>query len=72
MKLQLGWASLPEPFNWMTYQPDPQPDVTVASAFGQRYAIRIAQLYLWEAQHNATVWLFEVANIDKGLPCPAD
>ena len=53
-------------------QPDPQPDVTVASVFGQRYTIRVAQLSLWEAQCKAAAQLCEVANLDEGLPCPAD
>ena len=72
VKLWLAWADLPKPYNWMTNQPDPQPDVTVASVFGQRYAIRVAQLCLWEAHHKAAVWLCMVANMDKGLPSPAD
>ena len=50
MKQQLDWASLPEPFNWMTNQPDQQPDITVAIVFGQRHAVRVAQLCLREAQ----------------------
>ena len=33
MKPQLDWASLPEPFNWITNQSDPQLDVTVATVF---------------------------------------
>ena len=33
-----GLGSLPELFNWMTDQPNLQPDITVASVFGQRYA----------------------------------
>ena len=49
MKPQLDWASLPEPFNWMTNQPNQQLDVTVATVFRQMYAIRVVQLYLWEA-----------------------
>ena len=56
----------------MSDQPNPQPDVTVASVFWQRYAIRVAQLCLWEAWCKAVVQLCEVANMDKGLPCPAD
>ena len=36
MKPRLDWASLPKLFNWMTNQPDPQLDATVASVFGQR------------------------------------
>ena len=72
IKLQLDWARLPEPFDWITNQPNPQPDVTVASVFGQRYAIRVAQLYLWEAWCKAAAWLCRVADLDKGLPCPVD
>ena len=72
IKLQLDWASLPEPFNWMTNQPDPQPDIKVASVFGHRYTVRVAQLNLWEAQCKAAAQLCEVANLDEGLPCPAD
>ena len=45
MKSQLDWVSLPESFDWMTSQPDPQSDVTVAVIFGQRYAIRVMQLF---------------------------
>ena len=44
MKPQLDWASLTKLFNWMTNQPDPQPDITVATVFGQRYAVRLMQL----------------------------
>ena len=72
MKPWLDWASLPEPFNWMANQPDPQPDVTVASVLGHRYAIRVAQLCLWETLHEAMVWVCKVANMDVGLPCPED
>ena len=72
IKLRLDWASLPELFDWTNDQPNLQPDVTVASVFEQRYAIRVAQLCLWEAWHKAVVWLCEVANMDEGLPCPAD
>ena len=72
IKPWLDWASLPEPFNWMSDQCNPQPDVTVASVFKQRYAFRVAHLSLWEAWHKAVVWLCEVANMDEGLPCPAD
>ena len=71
MKL-MDWASLPEPFNWITNQPDPQPDITVATVFGQRYAIRVVQLCLWEAWRKATAWLCKVANMNQGLLCPAD
>ena len=71
-KLRLDWADLPKPFNWKNNQPDPQPDITVASVFGHRYAVRVAQLQLWEAWCKAVAWLCEVANMDKGLPCPAD
>ena len=42
IKLQIDWASLPELFDWMTNQPDPQQDITVASVFMQRYAVRYA------------------------------
>ena len=72
IKLQLNWASLPELFNWTSDQPDPQLDITVASVFGQRYAVRVVQLSLWEARCKAAVWLCEVANLDEGLPCPAE
>ena len=72
MKPWLDWASLPEPFDWMTDQPDLQLDVTVASVFRQRYAIRVVQLCLWEAQCKAAAWFCKVANMDEGLPCPAD
>ena len=72
--LSHGWIGqdLPEPFDWTNDQPDPQPDVTVASVFRQRYTVRVAQLYLWEAWHKAAVQLCEVAKMDEGLPCPAD
>ena len=43
MKPWLDWADLPEPFNWKNNQPDSQPDVTVASIFGHRYAVRVVQ-----------------------------
>ena len=72
MDLQLDWASLLELFDWITNQPGPQLDITVATVFGQRYAIRVAQLCLWEAQCQAMAWLCEVINIDQGLPFPAD
>ena len=49
MRLWLDQASLPKPFNKMTNHPDPQPDITVATVFRQRYTIRVAQLYLWES-----------------------
>ena len=49
MKLQLDWMSLPKPFNWKTNQSDLQLDIMVAAVFGQRYAIRVAQPYIWEA-----------------------
>ena len=35
---------MPEPFYWKNDQPDPQPDITVASVFRHRYAIRVVQL----------------------------
>ena len=66
MKLWLDWASLPELFDWTTNQPDPQPDITAATVFGQRYAIRVAQSCLWEAQCETTVWFCEVSNMDQG------
>ena len=43
MKLWLDWADLPELFNWKNDQPDPQPDITVASIFRHRYAVWVAQ-----------------------------
>ena len=72
IKPQLNWASLPKPLDWMSNRPDPQPDVTVASLFGQRYTVRVVQLSLWEARRKAAVRLCEVANLDEGLPCSAD
>ena len=45
MKQWLDWVGLPELFNWMTNQPDPQLDITAAAVFEQRYAIRVAQLF---------------------------
>ena len=42
MKPRLDWADLPKPFNWKNDQPDLQPDVTVASIFRHRYAVRVA------------------------------
>ena len=42
IKLWLDWADLPELFDWTTNQPNLQPDITVASVFGQRYAVRVA------------------------------
>ena len=64
MKPWLDWAILLKLSNWMTNQPDLQPDITVATVFGQRYTVRVVQLYLWEAQCKATVWLCEYGNID--------
>ena len=72
MKPQLDWVSLPELFNWTTNQPNPQPYITVAAVFRQRYTIRVVQLFLWEAQHKATVQLCEAANMGQGLTYPAD
>ena len=43
MKPRLDYADLPELFNWKNDQPNLQPDVKVASIFGHRYAIRVAQ-----------------------------
>ena len=43
MKLRLDWADLPKPFNWKNDQPNPQLDITVASIFGHRYAVRVVQ-----------------------------
>ena len=43
VKPRLDWAHLPEPFDWKNDQPDPQPDISVASIFGHRYAVRVAQ-----------------------------
>ena len=43
MKPRLDWADLPELFNWKNDQPDLHLDVTVASLFGHRYAISVAQ-----------------------------
>ena len=57
IKSWLDWVSLPKPFNWTTNQPNLQPDVTVASIFGQRYAVRVAQSYLWEVRCKAAVQL---------------
>ena len=42
MKLRLDWVSLPEPFDWMANQYNPQLNIIVATIFGQRYAIRVA------------------------------
>ena len=72
MKPWFDWVSMPEPFNWMTNQPNLQLDITAATIFGQRYAIWVAQLFLWEAWCEAIVKLCEVANLDEGLSCPAD
>ena len=72
MKLQLDWVSLPELFDWTTNQPDPWPDITVATVFGQRCTVRVAQSFLWEARCKAVARLCEVANMDQGLPCPVD
>ena len=72
MKPWLDWASLPELFNWITNQPNPQPDITVATVFWQRHTIRVVQLYLWEAWCQAAAWLCKVANMDEGLPYPVD
>ena len=44
IKPWLDWAHLPKLFDWTTNQPNPQPDITVASVFGHRYAIRVSQL----------------------------
>ena len=44
IKPRLDWADLPKLFDWTTNQPDPQPDITVASVFGQRYTVRVLQL----------------------------
>ena len=43
VKQWLDWADLPKPFNWKNEQPNPQPDVTVASIFRHRYAIWVVQ-----------------------------
>ena len=72
MELWLDWASLPKPFDWMTNQPNPPLDITIATVFSQKYAIRVVQLCLWEAQCKASAWLSEVASMDQGLPCPVD
>ena len=58
MKLWLDWVSLPELFGWTTNQPDLQKDITIATVFGQRYAVRVVQLYLWEAWYEAMVYGF--------------
>ena len=72
MKPQLDWARLPKLFDWRSNQSDPQPDITVAAIFGQMYAIRVAQLYMWEALCEAVAWLCKVANVDNGFACLAD
>ena len=72
IKPWLDWASLPKPFEWMSNQPDPQPDTTVAPVFGQSYTARVAQLSLWEARCKAVARLCEVAKLNEGLLCPAD
>ena len=69
---QLDWASLLELFDCTTTQPNLQLDVTIATVFEQRYAIRVVQLCLWEARCKAVVQLCEVTIIDQVLPCPAD
>ena len=43
MKPWLDWADLPEPFDWKNDQPNPQLDITVASNFAHRYAVRVVQ-----------------------------
>ena len=63
MKAWLDWASLPKLLDWMSNWSDPQPDITVAAVFRQRYAVRVPQSYMWEAWHKATVQLHEVTNM---------
>ena len=72
IKSWLDWADLPEPFNWIYNQPTPQPGITVVSGFGQKYAVRVAQLQLWDAQCKAVARLCKVVNLDEGLHCPVD
>ena len=43
MKPRLDWVDLPEPFDWKNDQPNLQLDVSVASIFGHRYAVWVAQ-----------------------------
>ena len=63
MKPKLDWVSLPKLFDWKNNQSDLQLDITVAAVFRQRYAIRVAQSYMWEAWCKAAAWLCEVANV---------
>ena len=73
IKPQLDWASLPKPFEL-----DDQPAQPTArhhcsfSLWAEVCTIRVVQLSLWEAQCKAAGVLCEVANLDEGLPCPAD
>ena len=73
MKPQLDWASLPKPFNWKTNQPDPQPDITVATVFGQRYAASGLHSYICGklGAKPYSMQLCKVANMDQGLACPS-
>ena len=72
MKPWLDWASLPKLLDWKTNQSDLQLDIMVAAVFSQRYTLRVAKLYMWEAQCEAVAWLHEVANVDWGLACLVD
>ena len=72
MKPWLDWVSLSEQFGWENNQPNLQLDITIAAVFGQRYAVRVVQLFLWETWCEAAVWLCKVARIDQGLPFPED
>ena len=72
MKPWLDWASLTKPLNWTSSLSDLQLDITVAAVFGQRYAVRVAQSYVWEALCKAVMQLRKVTNMDQGLAYLAD
>ena len=72
MKPQLDWARLPKLLDRTSNWSDPQLDISVVAVFQQRYAIRIAQSYIWEAWCKAMVQLQEVANMGQGSACLAD
>ena len=72
MKLGLDWVSLPKLLNWTFNQSDPQLDITIAVVFKQRYAIRVTQSYMWEAQHEVMMKLCKVSNMGQRLACLAD
>ena len=62
---QLDWVGLPKLFGWKLHQPDNHSDIAVATVFGYRYTLRVAQSHLWEAQCEAKAQLHEVADASQ-------